>query len=119
MRYAISRRDFLRATGASGLVLLNPFRFSTKYQDDQTDLLYYGFRFYSPRTGRWLSRDPIGERGGMALYAFVGNDPLNFTDSIGYGKTWDPKDPVILRFKTSHQFALQNQPPRGMSFHIS
>ncbi len=30
---------------------LNPFRFSTKYQDDYTDLAYYGFRFYSPSCG--------------------------------------------------------------------
>jgi RHS repeat-associated protein len=37
----------------------NPFRFSTKYQDDETDLLYYGYRYYNAGTGRWLSRDPI------------------------------------------------------------
>jgi RHS repeat-associated protein len=37
----------------------NPFRFSTKYQDDETDLLYYGFRYYNPNTGRWISRDPL------------------------------------------------------------
>ncbi|MCZ7592437.1 MAG: RHS repeat-associated core domain-containing protein [Kiritimatiellae bacterium] len=41
----------------------NPFRFSTKYADDETDLVYYGYRFYSPGLGRWTSRDPIGEKG--------------------------------------------------------
>jgi len=59
----------------------NPFRFSTKYQDDETDLLYYGYRY--EKDGRWLSRDPIGEKGGMNLYAFVGGDPLNRIDPIG------------------------------------
>ena len=39
----------------------NPFRFSTKYQDDETDLLYYGYRYYSASTGSWLSRDPLAE----------------------------------------------------------
>ena len=51
----------------------NPFRFSTKYQDDETDLLYYGYRYYSANAGRWNSRDPIGESGGKNLYAFVSN----------------------------------------------
>ncbi|MBV6501928.1 MAG: hypothetical protein CJBNEKGG_04487 [Prosthecobacter sp.] len=40
-----------------------PFGFSTKYEDPETGILYYGFRYYSPETGRWLSRDPIGELG--------------------------------------------------------
>ena len=43
----------------------------------------YGFRFYSPGQGRFLSRDPIGERGGLNLYAFVGNDPVNAWDYLG------------------------------------
>jgi len=53
-----------------------PFRFSTKYQDDETDLLYYGYRYYNASTGRWLSRDPIEEAGGSNLYSFVADDPL-------------------------------------------
>ena len=59
------------------------FRFSTKYQDNETDLLYYGYRYYSAATGRWLSRDPIVERGGLALYGFVRNDPTCFHDRLG------------------------------------
>jgi RHS repeat-associated protein len=41
----------------------NTFRFSTKFTDDETGLLYYGYRYYSPSPGRWLSRDPLGESG--------------------------------------------------------
>jgi RHS repeat-associated protein len=40
-------------------------------------------RFYSPAIGRFLSTDPIGSSGGVNLYAYVGNDPLNFTDPSG------------------------------------
>ena len=45
--------EVLRATGP--MARANSFRFSSKYQDDETDLLYYGYRYYSPATGVWLS----------------------------------------------------------------
>ncbi|MCG3128345.1 MAG: hypothetical protein CHACPFDD_03229 [Phycisphaerae bacterium] len=69
----------------------NRFRFSTKYTDASTDfagegtdgLSYYGFRYYSPRLGRWMSRDPIGEAGGVNLYGFASNDPLDEVDTLG------------------------------------
>jgi RHS repeat-associated protein len=68
---------------------VNPFGFSTKYTDNETDLLCYGYRYYSPALGRWLSRDPIEERGGLNLYGFVNNDPVNKVDVIGR-QTWIP-----------------------------
>ena len=46
----------------------------------------YGFRYFSPETGRWLNRDPIEEEGGLNLYSFVKNDPMNRWDILGlYG----------------------------------
>ncbi len=45
---------------------------------------YYGYRWYDPLTGRWPSRDPIGERGGVNLYGFVGNDGVTRQDNLGY-----------------------------------
>jgi RHS repeat-associated protein len=73
--------EVIRATGpmAKG----NPFRFSTKYQDDETDLLYYGYRYYSSNIGRSLSRDPIKESGGANLYALSNGDLLNHVDALG------------------------------------
>ncbi|MGB0370139.1 MAG: RHS repeat-associated core domain-containing protein [Opitutales bacterium] len=60
------------------------FGFSSKYRENESGLLYYGLRYYDPETGRWLSRDPTGELGGLnLLYGFVGNDPLNLTDAFG------------------------------------
>jgi hypothetical protein len=47
--------ELIRATGP--LAKANPFRSSTKYQDDETGLLYYSYRFYSASMGRWPSRD--------------------------------------------------------------
>jgi RHS repeat-associated protein len=43
----------------------------------------YGFREYDPVTGRWTSRDPIGQRGGVNLYGFVYNSPTKYIDSDG------------------------------------
>ena len=73
--------EVIRATGPMARV--NPFRFSTKYQDDETDLLYYGYRYYNPSTGRWLSTDPIAERGGVSLYVLLGNAPIDKIDALG------------------------------------
>ena len=61
----------------------NPFRFSTKYTDTESGLVYYGFRYYSPSLGRFLNRDPLGEAGGSNLYGFVENDPVNGWDYLG------------------------------------
>jgi RHS repeat-associated protein len=62
---------------------LNPYRFSTKYSDDETGLLDYGLRYYRSLDGRWPSRDPIEEEGGKNLYGMVKNDLLNHTDYLG------------------------------------
>ena len=61
----------------------NPFRFSTKYADDETDLVYYGNRYYSPSLGRWISRDPAEEGGSINLYSFISNCPITLFDLLG------------------------------------
>src|SRR5690606_28071935 len=43
----------------------------------------YGYRYYAPDAGRWLSRDPLQELGGSNFYAFVQNDSLNRFDYLG------------------------------------
>lgn len=43
----------------------NPFRFSTKYADDETELLYYGYRYLSRGLARWVSRGPMGEEAAL------------------------------------------------------
>jgi len=68
--------------GDEGLAGVNAYRFSTKPLEG-TGLYYYGFRYYQPETGRWQSRDPLGERGGINLYAFIGNTAFNRLDILG------------------------------------
>jgi RHS repeat-associated protein len=69
----------------------NPLKFSSQYSDSETGLVYYGYRYYNPQTGRWINRDPSGEVGGLNNYAFVTNDGVNETDVLGLWKangTW-------------------------------
>jgi len=63
--------------------LVGEYGFSTKPFINGPDWYYYGFRYYDPVTGRWPSRDPIGERGGLNLYGMVGNDAINWIDILG------------------------------------
>lgn len=58
-------------------------RFSTKYFDSESGLYYYGSRFYSPILNRWVARDPIEEDGGLNIYSFCLNNPLQFIDPRG------------------------------------
>ena len=52
-------------------------------------VLYYGYRYYDPVTGRWPSRDPIEEAGGYNLYSMVGNDAVGSWDLLGLvNGTW-------------------------------
>lgn len=73
----------IRAQSIDSAAVDQPFRFSTKYTDSETGLVYYGRRYYDPKTGRFPSRDPIDEKGGWNLYAIVWNNPINKWDYLG------------------------------------
>jgi len=68
----------LRATGPAAGAM--PFRFSTKYTDPETGLLYYGYRYLNTQTGRWTSRDRVETE---PEYVFAGNTPVSTVDSLG------------------------------------
>ena len=68
---------------SSGSPIICRFRFSTKYTDQETSLVYYGFRYYLPGISRWLNRDPIGEQGGLNIFGFIKNNPILDTDILG------------------------------------
>ena len=76
----------IKATG--NMADENPFRFSSRYYDQETGLIMYPERSYHPGIGRWLSRDRIAEE---ALYIFLNNDPINFIDPDGLKGKKPPK----------------------------
>ena len=59
------------------------FKYSTKYHDAETGLVYYGYRYYAPPAARWLTRDPLEEQGGLNLHCFCENDGVNRYDALG------------------------------------
>ncbi len=61
----------------------NPYRFTGRRYDTETDIYYYRARFYDPERGRFLQRDPKGYVDGMGLYEYVRSNPLNFNDPYG------------------------------------
>jgi RHS repeat-associated protein len=63
-----------------------PFRYQGQYEDAETGLYYNRFRYYDPQTGAYISQDPIGLEGGLALYAYVA-DPYKQVDIFGLSGT--------------------------------
>jgi RHS repeat-associated protein len=61
-------------------------RFHGESRDEETGYYNYGYRYYLPELGKWPSRDPIEEEGGVNLYAFVGNDAVNWIDVNGLAR---------------------------------
>jgi len=59
------------------------FGFHGQFLDEESGYYNYAYRYYSPELGRFINRDPIEERGGINLYAFVGNSPVNRYDRFG------------------------------------
>ena len=53
--------NLIEKTGTTDALAANPFGFSTKYFDAETGLYYYGYRYYSPELGKWMTRDPLQE----------------------------------------------------------
>lgn len=94
MEYLNARTDpFSKVFSASGTELTesaigNRYTFQGREIDWTTGLAYFRARWYSPETGRWLSKDPKGISGGLNLYAFCSNNPVNFTDPFGLCGTY-------------------------------
>jgi RHS repeat-associated protein len=74
--------SFGKTTASSGS-LTNPFRFTARDFDTETNLQFSRARYYDPSTGRFLSEDPIGFNGGFNFYQYVGNSSTNLVDQLG------------------------------------
>jgi RHS repeat-associated protein len=88
------------AKGAS--VAYSP-RFPGHLHDEETGLFYNRYRYYSPRLGRYLQSDPIGQSGGINLYAYPAN-PLTHVDVLGL---------MCADDKNSDRMSLDNENPEG------
>ena len=62
---------------------VNVIRFAGKEWDERAGLYYCARRYYDPRLQRFINHDPIQERGGLNLFGYCGNNPVNFYDPLG------------------------------------
>jgi RHS repeat-associated protein len=69
-----------------GALVESHLRFAGQYYDAETVLRYNYYRYYSPLTGRYLKRDPLGLYGGINLFAYVQNNPILKIDPLGLAK---------------------------------
>ncbi|GEM_PF-1248531 len=99
--------QLLESTGAYARI--NPFRFSTRYTDNESGLLVYTHRYYDPETGRWLSRDPLGEVADDNLYRFAGNNPVDQVDLQGLLRYWH-WEPITKEEHNRGVFRTRHQP---------
>ncbi|MDG9883638.1 RHS repeat protein [Pseudomonas sp. GD04058] len=88
----ISREEYYPYGGTSVWAARNAveagyktLRYSGK-ERDASGLCYFGYRYYQPWVGRWLSADPAGTVDGLNSYAMVGNNPVSFFDAQGLMK---------------------------------
>jgi RHS repeat-associated protein len=100
-----------RTADQKAYVRQQPFRFSTKWTDAESGLVYYGYRYYSPSLGRFINRDPIEEAGGINLYAFVGNNPVSRWDVLGMDD--DDDDPPWIPPRITTDTPKQKDPDWG------
>ena len=85
----------------------NNLRFPGQYFDAETGLHYNWNRFYDPEVGRYISADPIGLDGGMNLYSYVQNNPVNAIDPFGLALIYNGSGTGIP-YKPEHD---GNKPP--------
>jgi RHS repeat-associated protein len=71
---------------------LKRYRFSSKERDDETELYYFGKRYYATWLGRWTSSDPAGFVDGLNTYKYCKNNPIRFVDK--FGNNSDPPSPL-------------------------
>jgi len=96
--------------GQSGpLADANVYRFSSKEFHATSGLSYYLYRFYDPANKRWINKDPISEAGGLNLYGYVANDPINYFDPFGLDSAFCPGISIFQNLTCEQHVAAAKQ----------
>jgi RHS repeat-associated protein len=89
-------------------LLENNLRFPGQYADAETGEYYNGFRDYQPLAGRYSEPDPLGIPGGLNLYVYVYNDPLNLMDPLGLLSCYTSIPESLSRFQHVYDRWFEN-----------
>lgn len=95
--------SFGKLTNSSGS-LTNPFQYTAREFDSETNLYFYRARYYDPNPGRFLSEDPAKFKGGANFYRYVKNNAVNRVDPFGLNPGafalpwwwWILDNPIVL-----------------------
>ena len=82
--WAWNRDPFGNGQPSASGAFVNNLRFPGQYYDAETGLFHNNARDYDSTTGRYIQSDPIGLRGGMNIYAYVGGNPISYSDPSGF-----------------------------------
>ncbi len=117
--------SFGNVTASSGS-LTNPFQYTAREWDAETNLQFSRFRYYDPSVGRFISEDPIQFYGGTNFYAYTHNRPTYYVDAFGLQEGWNNYKNVgnvftLIRARgfanealdAAENWARQNQLPPG------
>jgi RHS repeat-associated protein len=83
-----------------------PFGFAGGLQDRDTRLVRFGARDYDPQVGRWVSKDPSLFGGGLNVYKYSGDDPVNYIDADG-------KNPLVIVVAIAMGLAIAGESDMG------
>ncbi|MCP4706780.1 MAG: hypothetical protein GY865_19455 [candidate division Zixibacteria bacterium] len=97
--WAAKYSSFGKAEVDPGSGVENNLRFPGQYYDGETGLHQNWNRYYDPTTGRYITPDPIGLDGGINLFAYTENNPINLIDPKGLQSTVKEVKPFINLIK--------------------
>ncbi|MEW6517222.1 MAG: SpvB/TcaC N-terminal domain-containing protein [candidate division FCPU426 bacterium] len=106
----INREEFFPFGESSfGGFAFKRYRFAGKERDEESGWYYYGARYYAPWLAKWTSADSAPRTEGFNVYAYVGNNPLAYTD-------WEGEDGVYVQYyRNTKQHSPSDYPGKAVN----